>query len=295
MADNERAGETELDARLRREGDALRTARLGCPDPDLLAARRSEALDDDLRQRLARHVATCDACRRLAADFDALELDRADAAVEHRVARRVLTPTATGWSPLMRVAASLLVASGLGAAWWMLRARPVPPAVVTNHERQSPAPTLPPSAPSSVVALWSIEPALVRLPLSSLGESRGGTGAGPEGLALLEALKPYQAGQYQDAIDRLAVVAREHPSSGEAHFYLGVAQLLTQRPDLAAASLDQAARRLPRSRHSEVAWYQATAEQRMGRVDAARAHLLTVCAVPGAYQAAACDAEAKLR
>jgi tetratricopeptide (TPR) repeat protein len=293
VADDDRERDAEQDARLRREGDLARTARSGCPDPDLLVARRSEVLEGDVRERLARHLTTCEACRRLAADFDALALDQVDAVVELRVANRVLAPAAGRWRPWLRAAAVLLVASGVAAAWWVGRPRSVPEVVVTEHGPQLPAPQSAP--PSSVAALWAIEPAPVRLALSSLGEHRGDPAAGPDGLALVEALKPYQARRYEEAARRLAAVTRDRPASGEAHFYLGVAQLLTEQPDLAAASLDRAAQTLPASRRLEVAWYQATAEQRAGRPDAARAHLQKVCAAPGAYQAAACAAQSQLR
>lgn len=279
-----------LDSRLRNEGARVRALRAGCPDPDLLMARDSEVLDQGVRQRLHDHLSTCEACCRLATDIDALALHQADDATARRVRHRHALPN-PGLRRVRLSAASLLVATGLGLTWWALRTAPSPVPVVEDHGVASPAPAV----PTSVVSLWDIQPAAVRLPLSSLGEGRGPGDPGQAGLALVEALEPYQSGQYREAAERLDVVTRNHPSSGEAHFYLGVAQLLTGQPELAAASLDHAARRLPQVRQLEVAWYRATAEQRSGRVGAAKAFLQKVCAASGPHQAAACAAETRLQ
>lgn len=290
MSESDLAADSAMDARLRRHGDALRAERDGCPHPDLLFARRSETFDAGLRERLEQHVSTCEACRRLAEDFDGLGLAEADAAVEARVLTRVAHPAGHGRAGWLSLAAGLVVASGLGVAWW--HARSPAPAPRSSAATQAP-PAVP--APLPVVALWTVTPAPVRVPLS-LGVSRGGGPAPlPDGAVLVEALAPYQQGDYAAAVGRLAAVVRDHPESGEAHFYLGVAHLMAGDPDQALVSFDEASSRLPATRRAEAEWYRATAEQRAGRPGAARARLHVLCAQPGNYQAQACAAEASLK
>lgn len=282
MREFDQAGEDAMDTRLRRHGEALRAERDGCPHPELLFARQSEVLDADVRDRLDAHVGSCTACRRLAEDFDGLDVGEPDAAVEARVLARVAEPR-HGRAGLLSLAAGLLLASGLGVTWW--------------YSRGDAPSDVPPVAqlPTPVVALWTVTPALVRVPLSSLGVARSGQGAESDGLALVAALAPYQAGDYADAAVGLSQVVNDAPASGEAHFYLGVSQLMAGHPDAAVASLERASQLLPVARQPEAEWYRATAEQRVGLTEPARARLRAICARAGAYQAQACAAEASLK
>ena len=296
MSEFDQAGESAMDARLRQHGEVLRAERDGCPHPELLFARQSEALDADVRDRILAHVATCLACRRLADDFEGLGLAEPDAEVEARVLARVTASPRRGYAGLIALAAGLLVASGLGVTWWYSRGTaPTSAPPVASQTPAVPAPT-PTPPPAAVVALWTITPAPVRLPLSSLGVPRsGGAGATPDGDVLVAALAPYQLGDYAGAIERLSAVVRDFPESGEAHFYLGVSYLMSGDAMQAADSLDHAISRLPGARRAEAEWYRATAEQRAGRTDEARARVRVLCAQPGDYQADACAAEASLK
>lgn len=293
MSEFGEVGEREIDARLRQHGDALRAERGGCPHPELLFARQSEALDDDIRGRLAAHVSTCDACHRLAADADSLGLSQPDEAVERRVRARVVGTTGAGRSGLFSLAAGVLLASGLGLAWWYSRANaPATSGPVATH---APAVTAPAPTKTPVVALWAIAPAPVRVPLSSLGVPRSGAGSNPDGALLVAALAPYQLGDYENAVARLSPIVRDFPDSGEVHFYLGVSHLMAGHVEEAVASLDRAVAHLPAAWQAEAEWYRATAEQRAGLTDRALAHLRALCARPGEYQAQACAAEASLK
>ena len=295
MSEFAQPGESAMDARLRQHGEALRAERAGCPHPELLFARQSEALDAELRSRLDAHLSTCAACRQLADDVDSLDLSEPDAAVEQRVLARLGGTTRTGKSAgLLALAAGLLLASGVGVTWWY--SRTVTPVAERPSASQAVAesPQVP-EASTPVAALWIITPAPVRVPLSSLGVPRGGDGPGADGLALVEALAPYQLGDYVAAIARLSAVVRDFPESGEAHFYLGVSQLMAGQAEPAIASLDIAATRLPAARQAEAEWYRATAEQRAGRTDQARSRVRALCARPGDFHAQACAAEASLK
>jgi TolA-binding protein len=296
VSEIDQTGERAMDARLRQHGEALRAERDGCPHPELLFARQSEALDADVRDRIHVHVATCQACRRLAEDFEGLGLAEPDAEVEARVLARVTGSPHRGRAGLLSLAAGLLVASGLGVTWWYTRGHAPAPAPPVASQSPGVPVASPAPPPGTVVALWTITPARVRLPLSSLGVSRsGGTGATPSGDVLVAALAPYQLGDYTGAVARLSAVVRDFPESGEAHFYLGVSYLMAGDAIRAVDSLDHATSRLPEARRAEAEWYQATAEQRAGRTDEARARVRVLCAQPGEHQADACAAEASLK
>lgn len=288
MSSPERPSSDDLDARLRRQAEAARPERVGCPPPDLLFARHADALDADVRERLEAHVRTCDACRRLADDFDSLGLGEPDAAVEQRVAARLGGRATHPQTGFWAIAATLALTSGLAVAVWLWRTAPLE------------APAAPPMAvgvapqPAPIVALWSVTPPAVRVPLSSLDVPRG-EGPAAEGAALVAALEPYQAGDYGAAAERLTALVRDVPGSGEVQFYLGASHLLAGRPDVAASALERALTLLPAPRQPEAEWYLATAEQRTGQIDRARARLRALCAQPGPYQSQACAAVSALQ
>jgi tetratricopeptide (TPR) repeat protein len=289
VTDRDSAAEAALDAELRREGERLRAARAGCPPPDLLLARRSEALDDDVHARLDTHVAECAACRRMAADLDQVDVGAADAEAEGRLAARVLDTSGRGRGGVLSIAAALLLASGLAVSWGYLRPRPEPPETAVQT-----TPPSPPAETPAIVALWTITAPAVRLPLSSLGATRSAEAplAAPD---LVDALVPYRSGDYAGAVERLGRVVEAQPESGEALFYLGVSQLMTGKAQPAVSSLERAARLLPADRRAEAEWYLATAEQRNGATDAARTRLQTLCSAAGRYQSNACAAVTALK
>ena len=290
MSDMRPDRDAALEARLRREGERLRTLRAGCPSPELLVARATGALEPAVQLGLDAHLDSCDACRRLAADIGALNLASPEPATEARVRTRVFGGRSTRAWLLPVAAAAVLAGVAIGWRVWP-RAVPAPPedrtASAVTPAVESPAVT------NRVVALWEIAPAPVRVPLSTLGPTRSesaGAGAG-----FIDALGPYQDGDYARATQTLSEWVRVSPASGEGYFYLGVSQLLTGEVRAAAASLARAQQLLPAPRRREAGWYQAAAEQRSGDVAAARARLRTLCAEPGAYQTEACAADAVLR
>ena len=293
MTERDLSFDTALDAQLRQEGERLRAARAGCPPPDLLFARQSESLDAGLREHLETHVAGCAACRRMAADVAQLDLGTPDADLESRVASRVFPANWRGRGGMLSIAAALLLASGLAVTWWYQRRPPEPPAAA----RSAPPPLVPvePVEPTPIVALWTIAAPPVRLPLSALGATRSGTGSATSAPGLVDALTPYQSGDYAGAAHAMAKVVDAQPESGEAQFYLGVSLLLAGRSEAAQSPLERAVGLLPADRRNEAEWYLATAEQRGGKTEAARARLQRLCAATGTYQAGACAAAAALK
>ena len=272
---------------LRDEAARWQRSRAGCPDPDLLSVYDSELLDGEVRAELDEHLRLCPACARLSADLAALRREAPDALTEAAVLARVrhsVSPTSWWRAP---AAAALLIGCG-ASIWWISR---------------GPAPSGPPApAISSVtapvasgpIALWHIDALPVRIPVSSVGVTRsaGGTDASA---ALLDALGPYQAGRYEDAIPALRDVATAHPDAADPLLYLGVSCLLANRPQEALAPLDRARQLAQAPRLAAIDWFLAAAEQRSGRTAASRDRLRTLCAVAGDYQQRACAAEQTLR
>ncbi len=272
---------------LRQEAAAWQLARSGCPDPDLLLARRSELLDADVRAALEDHIASCDACARLVSDLDSMQLDAPDPAIESAVLARVRKsgPPSQFWR--LPLAAALVIGCAGTFAWWMR----APGAPSAPHAPVAPVAPVSPVAP---VAMWTVEALPVRVPLSAVGVSRSAENRAAS-VALLDALAPYQAGRYADAIPALREVARLYPESGEAALYLGVTLLLADQPGDALAPLERAARQVESARRADVEWYRATAEQRAGQTSEARDHLAALCAAAGGYQQRACAATQALR
>ena len=278
---------------LRQEAAAWQLARSGCPDPDLLLARRSELLEANVRAALDDHLASCDACARLVSDLDSMQLDAPDPAIESAVLARVRKsgPPSQFWR--LPLAAALVIGCAGTFAWWM-RAPVAPVAPSAPIAPVAPVPPVSPVSPVSPVAMWTVEALPVRVPLSAVGVSRSAENRAASA-ALLDALVPYQAGRYADAIPALREVARLYPESGEAALYLGVTLLLADQPGDALAPLERAAGQVETARRADVEWYRATAEQRAGQTSEARDRLAALCTAAGGYQQRACAATQALR
>lgn len=284
----------------------MKTARPGCPDPDLLLERRSELMEPDVRSALDTHLASCDACAQMAADLDALKLDVPDGTVEAEVLSRLQSrrPSLRFWR--VPLAAAVVIGCAGSIAWWM-RAPAAPTVAPDGASTSAPsgatadktvgkpaAPVVPVAPAAPVVAMWTVEALPVRVPLSAVGVSRSTKGSQANS-ALVDALAAYQIGRYADAIPPLREVAGAQPDSGEAALYLGVALLLADQPRDALQPLERAARQVEASRRADVEWYRATAEQRIGQTTAARNRLDALCVAAGPYQQRACAAGQALR
>jgi hypothetical protein len=275
---------------LRAEGAEWLRARGSCPPPDLLMARGSEVLEAAVRDRLAAHVKACDACRRFTTDVDSLGLDSSMPDVAARIGARLphgapLRAIGSVWLPLAAILASVAV----GAVIWKARTdgRSAAPAVMSATRPPAPAATGP-------VALWEIDPPALRLPASVLAPTRSAD-AGSAARALFDALAGYRANRFAASIAPLETLARDHPESSDIAFYLGATYLLAGRPDAAVGALERARTQAEVTRHEEIDWYLATAEQRAGRAEAARLRLDGLCGGHGQYRERACAAKATLR
>jgi TolA-binding protein len=103
------------------------------------------------------------------------------------------------------------------------------------------------------------------------------------------AIEPYRVNEYARAISRLTALRNRYPSAAEPPFYLGACRLLAGDPEGAIPSFEQAAALSSDERRAEALWYTAVAEERAGRVDAARRTLRELCTHTGPRQTAACE------
>jgi len=262
-----------------------RAATLGCPSPDVLMALSGDALPDPLRQTAEAHVARCAACRALIADLEALDIQ-----VPESLDARVLPTASAGapaWrTPMLAIAAALVAAVALGVVYRATQATPV-----ANVARIETAP-VPPSPAVARAGTWDVKKPALLLPLATALVVRGE--AEEASRALGAALAPYRTDDYVAAERLLEAVVQKYPASADAWFYLGSTRLLDGDPEGAREALSQARARGVGDRDDEAAWLLATAEARMGDIDAAMAKLAALCAGKGPFRGAACSAKSSL-
>jgi TolA-binding protein len=259
-----------------------RAVTLGCPSPDVLMAFGGDALPEELRRRAETHLASCPACRALVADLAAIDID-----VPESLDTRVLGQKSAGGSawrtPMLAMAAAVVAAVALGVVY--RNGQTTPATSIAS------APT--PSAPAGPQAgTWEVRKPALLLPLATALVVRGE--AEEASRALGAALAPYRTDDYVAAERLLEAVVQKYPSSADAWFYLGSTRLLDGDPAGAREALTEARARGVGDRDDEAAWLLATAEARLGDVDAARTKLAALCDGTGAFRDAACNAKGSL-
>lgn len=261
-----------------------RAATLGCPSPDVLIALDGDALPEELRHTAEAHLARCAACRALVADLAAI-----DVVVPESLDARVLSQASAGgagWrAPLLAMAAVLVAAVALGVMYFN-RPREDREVVARVDTPAVAAPVAP------TAGTWTIAKPALLLPLATALVVRGE--AEEASRALGAALAPYRTDDYVEAERLLEAVVEKYPTSADAWFYLGSTRLLDGDPAGARAALAEARTRGVGDRDDEAAWLLATAEARMGDIDAAKTKLAALCAGKGAFRDAACNAKDSL-
>jgi tetratricopeptide (TPR) repeat protein len=190
-----------------------------------------------------------------------------------------------GWMPAVAAAALVIL---VGGAMLFRRgadstATPDSPVAVVTPPSSGP--------PSYVLAL---DPPLLKVSPRSL--TYRGTGGGTDVLTDLKpAFDALRARDYAKAGRDLVPLAARYPESVEVTYYQGIAHLFMNDPAAALESLARAERVADESFAADIAWYQAVASERLGRRDAARAHLDQLCSRKGPRSAEACVARPKLQ
>ena len=261
-----------------------RAATLGCPSPDVLRALGGDTLPEELWQQAEAHVASCPACKVLVADLNAIDVE-----VPATLDARVLTDTravgATWRTPLLALAAVLVAAVALGVFYRNSQT------FSGQRVAQVTTPAAPaPAAPQA--GTWDVRKPALLLPLATALVVRGGDEEASR--ALGAALAPYRTDDYAAAERLLEDVVQRYPSSADAWFYLGSTRLLDGNPAGAREALTQARALGVGDRDDEAAWLLATAEARVGDIDAAKTKLAALCAGTGPFRDAACNAKDSL-
>ena len=132
----------------------------------------------------------------------------------------------------------------------------------------------------------------MRLPAAAVILWRGDKDADPERAAreLASALEPYQRDEFDAAARRLTEVARQHPTSAAAHFYLGISDLFLRREADAIAALETAKRLAGADPvlADDTTWYLALAYQKAGQREPAVRELRLLCEAKSVHAARAC-------
>lgn len=249
--------------------EELRGRAADCPAPEALLTAHSELGEAGV---LA-HLQACRRCSALLRDLSDPELADPQPEEAARIRNRVLNGVA---SPRLRPSFALAAGVSLaliGALLWYSSSKVVP----TN-------PTPVQTAPRQTV--FRVEKAPVKLPASMLVWRGEGGGYAAD---LGRAIKLYRNDQYEQAAQELEGVARTYPQSLEAHFYLGVSQLLLGRASDARASLLRAHELDRGSLGDDISWYLALANVKTGNAADAVGELRKLCAKPGEYSARACS------
>jgi hypothetical protein len=271
--------------------EELRSRHAADPQIELLRAARAGVLPEAEQADVQALLDRSEWHRALAAGADAVDepLSTED---RSRLLRRIqkagdsgrpVRPRAFYWQPAL-AATIVVVAAGAWFAW--RRAEPV--ATPAPDARVAAAP---PPAASYVLAL---DPPLLKVSPASL--TYRGTGGGTDVLTDLKpAFDALRAGDYAKAARDLAPLASSYPASVEIPYYQGIAHLFLNDPAAALDSFARAERLADVSFAADVTWYQAVANERAGRREAARARLSLLCAQKGPRSAEACAAAPSLR
>jgi hypothetical protein len=261
---------------------------LGCPPPDVLIALAGDALPENLRVPVEAHLARCAACQALAADVNALDVD-VPSALDARVLGQA-SKGASWWKGALLPMAAVLVAA-VGLSLWYRSVSPEQTTVAGRTAAPAPAADAP-ATQASPTGTWEVRKPALLLPLATALVVRGGEEAATRELG--EALVPYRTDDYTEAEGRLESLVGRSPGAADAWFYLGATRLLDGDAAGARDALTEARTRGVGDRDDEAAWLLATAEARLGEIDAARAKLTALCDGSGDFKRAACHAKQTL-
>jgi hypothetical protein len=274
----------------------LRTRHANDPPLEVLRAAAGEVLPSDLQASASAHLAKSRWSRALVeGSTDLGELSSADEArLLERIKRegRAGNNAGVSWRLWWPVLAACSVAALVALMVWPSN-RPLPDAVTTNTVNPvtaKPAPTV------ASFALTLEKPAVKLSPRAFA--YRGGADGTDFVSQLKPALDAFRQDDYRRANDEFSALSPKFPQAVEISFYQGVARLFINDvtgADASLAAADQIDRHADGSFASDIAWYRAIADERLGRVADARAKLLALCSQVSARQTTACEAAERLK
>jgi hypothetical protein len=127
---------------------------------------------------------------------------------------------------------------------------------------------------------------------------RGAVGDSDFVSQLKPALDAIRQDDYRQANDAFTALARTYPDTVEIPFYQGVSRLFINDfggADTSLAAAEQVDRSTDGSFATDIAWYRAIVDERLGRMADARARLDALCAQANARQTTACEAAGRLK
>jgi hypothetical protein len=133
----------------------------------------------------------------------------------------------------------------------------------------------------------------VRLSVAAL-TWRGSAGASSLVDDIAPALDSFRQSDYARAAAELDAIEGKYPKAFEPPYYRALSLLLGGDANGAIPEFHKAARLADETFATDLAWYQAVAEQRAGKIADARQHLESLCRAKNAHTADACEAAGKL-
>jgi TolA-binding protein len=256
-----------------------------CPLPEILLAADSGDWPEERRTEIVAHLQSCSACSALVRDLSDPEIADPQPTEAARIRSRVFDRIGAGqevrwWLRRPLALAAALTLAFVGLLLWYSSSNSS-----TAESTQTTAVKPEPATPATRETVFRMEKAPVKLPASVLVWR----GEGEKYAADLgRAIGFYRDENYGQAAVQFEEVASKYPASLEAHFYLGVCQLLLGRPSEASASLLRA-RQLDRgSLADDITWYLALVQVKTANTAGALAELRKLCPKAGEYSARAC-------
>ena len=282
---------------LEEELRALRTRHASDPPLDRLRAAGVDALPPDLQASTAEHLAESRWSRALvdganagsgdlSVDDEARLLERIRRDGRSRRAPRAFRPWV--WSSLLAASAATVIAVVM-----VERSRPAPVGPVSGAPTDTATPT--PPQPTVTRFQLSLDKPAVRLSPRTL-TYRGVADGRDFASQLKPALDAYRGDDYARADREFTALAPRYPQAVEVLFYQGIARLFLNDFAGADVSLSSADRLADESFATDVAWFRAVADERLGRLADAGARLASLCSQGnGPRQRSACEAADRLK
>jgi TolA-binding protein len=282
---------------LEEELRALRNRHASDPPLDRLRAASADALPADLQASTAEHLAESRWSRTLvegaAAGSGDLGVDD-----EVRLFKRIQRDRRSGHAPRgfrPVVWSSLLAASAAAVLAVVIveRSRPAPVGSVSV----APIATATAAPPQPTATRFQLPLDKPDVKLSPRALTYRGVADGRDFASQLKpALDAYREGDYGRADREFTALATRYPQAVEVFFYQGVARLFLNDFAGADVSLATADRLSDESFATEVAWYCAVVDERLGRLADARARLASLCTQGNhSHQRSACEAADRMK
>ncbi|HEY3927657.1 MAG TPA: tetratricopeptide repeat protein [Candidatus Koribacter sp.] len=277
------------------EKDFLGDVKLpACPEIGLLYSAREGILPEDQATSLNAHLATCEVCRLLGQDLDAIEFGNPTASDAANIRERITQSAPRAFQRAERRP------GWLRRRWWVPTFALAACAILAVVLLRSTEPQTASSALQVATAKPIPDIPVDKLPIhvdpAALLATRGAATAGePSGAEMVKALSRYQKSDYAAAVDQFKTLTQKYPNDATVPLYLGVSELFLGQTDPAAADLTRAKALNQGDRQADASWYLGVAELRLKNVTAAMPLFHDLCQGKSTYADRACTIESQLK